>query len=30
MHETVDLIVPRGGKELIARLMRESRSYNFV
>jgi glutamate-5-semialdehyde dehydrogenase len=25
MHETVDLIVPRGGKELIARLMRESR-----
>jgi glutamate-5-semialdehyde dehydrogenase len=25
MHEFVDLIVPRGGKELIARLMRESR-----
>jgi len=25
MHESVDLIVPRGGKELIARLMRESR-----
>jgi glutamate-5-semialdehyde dehydrogenase len=25
MHEYVDLIVPRGGKELIARLMRESR-----
>lgn len=25
MHETVDLIIPRGGKELIARLMRESR-----
>jgi glutamate-5-semialdehyde dehydrogenase len=25
MHETVDLIVPRGGKDLIARLMRESR-----
>ena len=25
LHEYVDLIVPRGGKELIARLMRESR-----
>ena len=25
LHETVDLIIPRGGKELIARLMRESR-----
>jgi len=25
MHEFVDIIVPRGGKELIARLMRESR-----
>ena len=25
LHEFVDLIVPRGGKELIARLMRESR-----
>jgi len=25
MHECVDLIIPRGGKELIARLMRESR-----
>jgi len=25
MHEYVDIIVPRGGKELIARLMRESR-----
>jgi glutamate-5-semialdehyde dehydrogenase len=25
MHESVDLIVPRGGKDLIARLMRESR-----
>jgi glutamate-5-semialdehyde dehydrogenase len=25
MHETVDILVPRGGKELIARLMRESR-----
>jgi glutamate-5-semialdehyde dehydrogenase len=25
MHEYVDLIVPRGGKDLIARLMRESR-----
>src|SRR5574341_1259960 len=25
MHEFVDLIVPRGGKELIARLMRDSR-----
>jgi glutamate-5-semialdehyde dehydrogenase len=25
MHETVDLIIPRGGKDLIARLMRESR-----
>ncbi|MDH3318567.1 MAG: glutamate-5-semialdehyde dehydrogenase, partial [Betaproteobacteria bacterium] len=25
MHEYVDILVPRGGKELIARLMRESR-----
>jgi len=25
LHESVDLIVPRGGKDLIARLMRESR-----
>jgi glutamate-5-semialdehyde dehydrogenase len=25
MHEFVDILVPRGGKELIARLMRESR-----
>ncbi|HEU4644812.1 MAG TPA: glutamate-5-semialdehyde dehydrogenase, partial [Burkholderiales bacterium] len=25
MHETVDILVPRGGKELISRLMRESR-----
>src|SRR3970040_2784914 len=25
MHEYVDIIVPRGGRELIARLMRESR-----
>jgi glutamate-5-semialdehyde dehydrogenase len=25
LHEFIDLIVPRGGKELIARLMRESR-----
>lgn len=25
LHETVDLIIPRGGKDLIARLMRESR-----
>jgi glutamate-5-semialdehyde dehydrogenase len=25
LHESIDLIVPRGGKELIARLMRESR-----
>jgi glutamate-5-semialdehyde dehydrogenase len=25
MHESVDLIIPRGGKDLIARLMRESR-----
>ncbi|HEX5093587.1 MAG TPA: glutamate-5-semialdehyde dehydrogenase, partial [Burkholderiales bacterium] len=25
LHESIDLIVPRGGKDLIARLMRESR-----
>jgi glutamate-5-semialdehyde dehydrogenase len=25
MHESVDLVIPRGGKDLIARLMRESR-----